>query len=334
MIDPRPVGTPRLALEYVLPLRWTADADLDELTRYLEALATWLDVTVVDGSAGPFFEHHAERWAGTVRHVPPDPLPMRNGKVAGVLTGLRLARHGHVVLADDDVRYSPASLEAVLDRLATVDAVHPQNVYDSWPWQARWDFARTLINRAFGPDLGGTTAVRRDVLLTAGGYDGDVLFENLELLRTVAAAGGHVDLASDVLVDRRPPDPSHFAGQRVRQAYDDFAEPRRLAVELAILPLVVLGARRPWSLVAGALGAVVLAAWGRSRAGLARRVPVDVPLWAPVWLAERAVCVWVALALRASGGVPYAGGRVVRAASRHRDLAGRFPAALPSGGLT
>src|SRR5690606_21072360 len=46
----RPVGTARLALEYVLPLRSTDGGDLAELTDYLTALATWVDVTVVDGS--------------------------------------------------------------------------------------------------------------------------------------------------------------------------------------------------------------------------------------------------------------------------------------------
>lgn len=322
-IDPRPVGTPRRAVEYVLPLRWTDDGGLDELSDYLEALATWVDVTVVDGSPREVFDRHAERWSAIVRHVRPEPLEARNGKVVGVLTGLRLARHEHVVIADDDVRYAHESLEAVIDRLGDAHAVHPQNVYDEWPWQARWDFARSLVNRSFWRDLGGTTALRRSTLLDAGGYDGDVLFENLELLRTIEAAGGKIDLASDVLVTRRPPTVRHFAGQRVRQAYDDLAEPGRLAAELTILPLAALGLRRPWVLALGALGVVGLAALGRSRARLAGRVPVDVPLWAPVWLAERGVCVWLALGYRVTGGVPYSGSRLARAGSSRKELARR-----------
>lgn len=319
-LEERPVGVTRLAVEYVLPLRWHDDDGLAELTRYLTRLATWLDVTVVDGSADALFEAHAHAWPDTVRHVRPEP-GARNGKAAGVLTGLRLARHEAVVIADDDVRFTRESLEQVVTRLGDTDAVHPQNVYEAWPWQARWDFARTLVNRAFGPDLGGTTAVHGDRVLDAGGYDGDVLFENLELLRTVEAGGGRVDLASDVLVPRRPPTVRHFLRQRVRQAYDDFAQPRRLAAELAILPLTVLAARRPWTLGVGALAAVGLAAAGRARAGLADRVPADVPWWAPLWLAERGVCVWVALAFRLTGGMPYSGTRLVRAAHSPRELA-------------
>ena len=78
-IDPRPVGTPRRAVEYVLPLRWTDDGGLDELSDYLEALATWVDVTVVDGSPREVFDRHAERWSAIVRRVRPEPLEARNG---------------------------------------------------------------------------------------------------------------------------------------------------------------------------------------------------------------------------------------------------------------
>ena len=45
----------RLDAEYVLPLKWTADDGIDELSDYLAELAGWLDVTVVDGSAPEIF---------------------------------------------------------------------------------------------------------------------------------------------------------------------------------------------------------------------------------------------------------------------------------------
>ena len=175
----------RLAVEYVLPLRWTDDSELDELTSYLQRLSDWVEVTVVDGSPDELYHRHQERWRGLVRHRKPRPWPGRNGKVAGVVTGVLDARHEDVVIADDDVRYDLAGLAAVTDLLADADLVRPQNYFEPLPWHARWDSARSLLNRALGSDYPGTYAVRRSTFVAMGGYDGDVLFENLELSRTV-----------------------------------------------------------------------------------------------------------------------------------------------------
>jgi hypothetical protein len=310
----------RLDAEYVLPLRWTDDSGLEELTGYLRLLAPLLDVTVVDGSPGPLYATHERRWAGVVRHLPPDARAGANGKVAGVLTGVRVARHEALVLADDDVRYDEQGLRRVVELLAGADIVRPQNHFTALPWHAREDTARSLLNRAFGADYPGTFGVRRSLLERTGGYDGDVLFENLELLRTVRAAGGREQDAPDLYVPRIPPTARHFAGQRVRQAYDDFAQPLRLAVELALLPAFLFLARRPALLGTGLAAAVLAAEAGRRRAGGARIYPPTSALWAPVWLAERAVCIWLALGRGLTGGIPYAGSRLRRAATPLREL--------------
>jgi hypothetical protein len=54
----------RLAVEYVLPLRWDDDAGLDELAGYLAGLSAVVDVTVVDGSPEPLFGRHAADTVG------------------------------------------------------------------------------------------------------------------------------------------------------------------------------------------------------------------------------------------------------------------------------
>ncbi|WP_262348098.1 glycosyltransferase [Cellulosimicrobium cellulans] len=320
-------GDPALPdAEYVLPLRWAEDHDLPDLAGYLGRLVAWLPVTVVDGSGDARFAAHARAFPAAVRHVRPDPHPGRNGKVAGVVTGLRLARTDRVVLADDDVRYDEPALRAVLDRLAEADVVRPQNVFVPMPWHARWDTARSLVNRATGGDYPGTLAVRRTALGPEG-YDDDVLFENLELLRTVRARGGRVLRADDVYVPRRPPTTRHFLAQRPRQAYDSLAQPGRFAAELAVLPAVVLAARRaPRLLLLLAAAACALAESGRRRAGGADRFPVTASLLAPAWLLERAVCAWLALALRATGGARYGGARLPRAATSPRELRARTTA--------
>jgi hypothetical protein len=192
------------------------------------------------------------------------------------------------------------------------------------PWHARWDTGRILIARATGGDWPGTLVVDRGALLRAGGYDGSALFENLELVRTLEAAGGHQVLALDLLVERIPPTAGHFWSQRVRQAYDEWARPGRLGAELALVPLVVVG--RTTALWVLAAGSIALAEVGRRRAGGREVFAPTAALWAPCWVAERAVTSWLALASRAAGGARYGPGRLSRAANRpavlRKQLAG------------
>jgi hypothetical protein len=237
-----------------------------------------------------------------------------------------------VVIADDDVRWTFAGLRDVVDRLREADLVRPQNFFLPRPWHARWDTARSLVNRAFGSDYPGTYAVRRSTFAAMGGYDGDVLFENLELSRTVAAAGGVEHRADGLFVRREPPTARQFRGQRVRQAYDSLAQPGRMAVELALLPGTVALTRAALSrdprrrvagrvgLALGVVGGITLAERGRRRAGGRAVFPATAALWAPAWLAERSVCAWLALGRRLGGGVPYAGQRLTVAAHSRREL--------------
>jgi hypothetical protein len=331
-----PRAPARLPVEVVVPLRWDGGddgahaGDLSELTDYLQRLCRSAEVTVVDGSRPDRFAQHEVAWAPlwpTVRHLPPDPRPSRNPKVVGAMTGIRLARHDHVVLADDDVRYDADTLRAVHDLLAHADLVRPANLFTSWPWHARWDAGRSMLNRALAQDWPGTFGLRRETVLAVGGWDADVMFENLELVRTLRAARAVVVDAPDVLVARLPPTTSHFWSQRVRQAYDDLAQPWRLAWALSVLPgcLVALR-RRPAAVPVVAAVIVAVAERGRRRAGADSRVPADVPYWAPLWVLERGVCSWLALAQRLRGGVPYRGQRLPIAAHSTRALRRRLAA--------
>jgi|SRR5690349_11102834 len=313
---------PLLPLSYVLPLRWDRvdPPGIADLTGYLRMLRELADVDVIDGSPPDVFAAHHTAWAPLVGHRAPDPaFRFANGKVNGVLTGVPAARYDHVVIADDDVRHTAESLAAIDGALRSAAVVRPQNYFAPAPWHARWDTARSLINRAVGADYPGTLGVRRDTFVAMGGYDGNVLFENLELIRTVRAAGGRERRLSGVYVRRLPPSARRFWQQRVRQAYDEFAQPARMAAFLAVLPMMVALPARGRVAVAGA--AVALAEVGRRRAGGARVFPADAPLWAPVWLLERGVCAWLAVGTRVLfGGVPYAGGRLARAASGPRTV--------------
>lgn len=323
-----------LDASYVLPVKSASTDGLEELAVYLRWLARRCDVVVVDGSPAEVERAHARAWGDIVLHTRPDSdLSGLAGKVNGVVTGLRRAGHERVVIADDDVRYDDDNLRRVIGLLDGADLVRPQNHFDPLPWHARWDTGRSLLNRALGGDWPGTVAVRRSRVLTAGGYDGDVLFENLELVRTVRAAGGRVVTPLDLFVRRLPPTADHFWSQRTRQAYDELGRPAWLVAELAVMPAAVAAlVLRRWRPVAVAVGAVVATAEvGRRRAGGRAVFPASSALFAPVWLAERGVCVWLAVWARLRhGGVRWGDVRLRRAATPGRVLRRRFgrPAAI------
>jgi hypothetical protein len=325
---------------YVLPLRWTEPGPIGELADYLRGIAGEVEeILVIDGSPEPLFGQHAEALSSVARHLPPHPdLCFQMGKVNGILTGVRECSYERVVFADDDVRYDAVALRRVAALLDEAHLVRPQNHFDELPWHARWDTARTLLNRVFTGDLEfpvgdfpGTLAVRRSAFLAIDGYDGDVLFENLELMRSIRAAGGTVLTPLDLYVARRPPTAAHFRSQRVRQAYDDFAIPARIGLFLAALPLALAEAvAAPRRLAAGrnlgaaALALILAAEGGRRRAGGASRFPASSALLAPVWVAERSLCAWLALAARLRGGVRYGEVRLSRSATPSRVLRRRY----------
>ena len=170
---------------------------------------------------------------------PPTTSAARTGRCAVCSPVSGSATHELVVIADDDVRYDDDGLERMARLLAGADLVRPQNYFDPLPWHARWDTARILLNRAIGSDHPGTLGVRRSFLASVGGYDGDVLFENLELVRTVRAGGGRVVDEPALFIRRRPPTLRRFLEQRPRQAYDDWAQPLRFAFFLAAGPALV-----------------------------------------------------------------------------------------------
>jgi nitrite reductase/ring-hydroxylating ferredoxin subunit/uncharacterized membrane protein len=325
-------------LTYVLPLRTAAGEPVDELADYLRWLGGHVtEIVVVDGSDPEVVDAHRRAFPPNhVVVVPPDErTPM--GKVGGVMTGMRRASCDHVVVADDDVRYDAGGLRRVAELLQRADVVRPANHFSPLPWHARVDTGRILLNRVLGGDWPGTLGVRRARLLAAGGYDGAALFENLELVRTVQAMGGTEVVAQDVHVRRLPPTTAHFLGQRVRQAYDELARPGRLLASLAVAPtVVVLVARRRWPALGLAVATTIAAAEaGRRRDGGRHVFPASASLLAPVWVAERAVCSWLAVAARLRGGVPYRDGRLRKAASSPRELRARLGGrALEASGFT
>jgi hypothetical protein len=333
VIEPRAAADTTSA--YVLPLRWREPGPIEDLARYLYSLREVVgEILVVDGSPPHLYESHRRALHGVARHLPPHAeLDFAMGKVNGVITGVRECSSERVVIADDDVRYDRASLRRTLDLLDESDLVRPQNYFSELPWHARWDTARSLLNRVLTGDRAfpvgdfpGTLAVRRSAFIASGAYDGAALFENLELMRTIRVAGGRVLTPLDLYVARRAPDTAQFLSQRVRQAYDDFAVPARIAAFLSVAPL---GARllrrgRRRRLLEGGLAIIALAEAGRRRAGGRDRFPLSGSLLAPAWVAERSLCAWLAVGAKLRGGVRYGDRRLPHSATSTRRLRRRY----------
>ncbi|HEY8796059.1 MAG TPA: glycosyltransferase family 2 protein [Gemmatimonadaceae bacterium] len=321
----------RWPVSYILPIMSSTPSTHAELRAYMSWIAARAELIVVDGSDSAIFAAHEREWGADIRHVAPAPdLISPMGKVGGVLTGLRHASHECVIIADDDVRYDDRSLAQVVTALATADVVRPQNYFEPLPWHARWDSSRMLLNRLTGGDWPGTLGVRRSRLQATNGYDGSVMFENLELVRTVLASGGRETVLYGAYVLRRPSTTRHFWSQRVRQAYDEIARPTRFAIQLAVLPTVLaLAITGRWLALVIAIVALITAAEiGRRRSGATRFFPATTPLFAPLWATERAVCSWIALGARIFlGGVPYRGTILHRAATPMRVLRQRYASA-------
>ena len=74
-----------------------------------------------------------------------------------------------------------------------------------------------------------------------------------------------------------------------------------------------------------AIGAMALAEKGRRRGDGASVYPASGSLMAPAWIAERAICSWLALGQRViRGGTTYRGGVISRAAASPAELKRRY----------
>ena len=186
------------------------------------------------------------------------------------LAGFRAASHDAIVIADDDIRCqrrpcwrwpvrSPAPMSS--DRRTTSCRSLAR------PAGRGADARRSNSTEAIGQ---GTLGVRRSAIGPTANYDGNVLFENLELVRTIRAAGEWKRAGRSVRARRRRPRATSGVSASGRPT-TRFARPPRLAAALVVRVrlLGVLLLTRRWRM-SGAFFAVVpmlAAEMGRRRAG-------------------------------------------------------------------
>ena len=303
---------------YLLPIRRTAfsAAEAAALGDYFhELIGAGCDVLVVDGSPDFVFRQHDEVWREVCRHERVDPsFGYLNDKVNGIHTGVRLASTEKIVLADDDIRYTAAEIDRICELLDRFDVVRPQNFLAPLPWWARMEAARMLINRATlrTADYPGTCAFRRGAMLRVGPYDGDVLFDNEEIIRHFASAGATISYATNLFVRKRPPTFRKWMEQRPRQAYEDFGLRTKTALFFS-LPIFAawIGSAFGWAsfgwfLLCLSLIAMGLAIAGRCRGTASNYFPLSVCFFAPLWILERSASTYWALWWHfARGGYPF-----------------------------
>jgi hypothetical protein len=312
-----------------------------EFKNYFSLLAAaGCEVLVVDGSPREVFSAQAAVWKGACRHEPVDPqYKYLNGKVNGIHTGIELATYEHVILADDDIRYTPEDIQRMNELLASHQMVRPQNYLRPLPFWARTEAARMLINRAWlkEGDYPGTLGVLRAAMKQMGHYDGDVLFDNEEIVRHFRLHGARIRYARDLFLLKRPPSFRKWIEQRPRQAYEDFVMRLKTLFFAALLPALLLlwwlaGWRSALALILTvSLGSVALAFLGLGD-GARRFFPTWVCLYAPLWVFERMVSTYWAFYWRiVHGGYPFGDKLLVKGTGEAWVAGGSVPVKVAGG---
>jgi hypothetical protein len=138
-------------------------------------------------------------------------------------------------------------------------------------------------------------------MLAVGHYDGDVLFDNEEMIRNFAQHGCAILYAENLFVQKRPPVFRKWIEQRPRQAYEDFGMRAKTALFFSLLPLLVITAMSfgrngvTSLLIAISLFSIFTACRGRARGRAREFFPLRCCFFAPLWIAERTLSTYWAL---------------------------------------
>jgi len=265
---------------------------------------------VIDGSPPEVFSKHEKTWRDVCRHEAVDPrFQFLNDKVNGVHTGVALARNDKIILADDDIRYGKIDIERMCALLDKFEVVRPQNylrdVVQVW---ARMESARMLINRATlrTADYPGTGGFRRQTFLNVGEYDGDVLFDNEELIRHFARRAARIAYENDFFILKLTPTFRKWLEQRPRQAYEDFGLRFKTILFASLLPIAIALAWWNPKWLSIFLLSILVAFAGWLRGSARRYFSILACLAAPLWILERTLSTYWAFYWRTRyGGYPF-----------------------------
>lgn len=274
--------------------------ELRELAQYLSTLSVaGCDVVILDPAPRLQFELNARilRWVGRHRAVA--------ANVDLVRASSSFAACEKVIVAAEDVRYTPAAIHQLCELLESHEVVEPQDYLDPMPWWGGIEAGRILIHRGIEgePDHGVTFGYRRTAIRGLRSFAPALASETTT--RRLAAIGAEVYPASDVFVRREPGAFAEWWSARPRIAGDDFVLPVKTAFFFTLVPLllllVILGGPQLAGGYASVIAFVSIGLAARGRAGAATHFPMRACLFAPLWVLERSVSVYWALYRKVMG---------------------------------
>ena len=283
--------------------------DLRELGNYLSTLSVaGCDVVVLDPSPRMLFELNGRILRWVARHVP---VRAEHCTPAGTLDRLRAAASvaacEKVIVASEDVRYTPGAIAQLCDLLEKHEVVEPQDYLDPLPWWGSLEAGRILVHRGIEPqpDHGATFGFRRGTVRALRALN---TIDDRDPARRLVAAGAEVHAASEIFVRREPGAFENWLEERPRLAANDFALPLKSAFFFSLVPfLLVLGVLGGLRLAAVYAGIIAFSSVGlalRGRAGASAFFPLRACLLAPLWVLERSVSVYWALFRKLRGVEP------------------------------
>jgi len=275
--------------------------ELRQLASYLSGLGLHeVDVVVLDPSPTPELAATSRvlRWVG--RHVAVTPEHRtQTGAIDIVRAALAVAKCEKVIVAAEDVRYTPQAIGQLCDLLDLHEVVEPQDYLDPLPWWGGIDAGRILLQRGVEPqpDHGVTFGFRRTAVRSLRTLAAAHVHDDQP--RRLSAVGAEVYAAPEVFVKRQPGAFDEWLTTRARQASDDFALPVKTAFFFSLMPmlllLAVLGDIRLAGAFAGVIAFASVALALRGRTGASAFFPLRSVLFAPLWVLERSVSVYWAL---------------------------------------
>lgn len=290
----------RRASYVVLVQAAAATSELRELATYLSTLSVAdCDVVILDPSPRLQFELNGRilRWVG--RHVAVHPEHRVPGGVDVLRAAAASAACEKVIVAAEDIRYTPEAIGQLCDLLDVHEVVEPQDYLDPMPWWGGMEAGRILLHRGIEPqpDHGATFGFRRSALRALRAL-GPLMGAEAQS-RRLAAVGAEVYAAADVFVRRQSGTLAEWVASRPRRAGDDFTLPMKTAFFFSLVPLLLLlGILGGMQLAGGYAGVIAFASTVlavRGRTGAAMFFPLRACLFAPLWVFERSVSVYWAL---------------------------------------